>query len=544
MLYERRLTEGKSDQYGRSHGFFIKVRGRTINLEDELFGLDALNHSTWSRFSMEIVADGLRHHLLSSREGVRESESIELLRKYLHGVFNVLRNRYEDWLEAEQNGIDIRYLLNSGPSAFVTEPIIESVQTVVESGRESYYFASPTLSAGQDKAEWLEQFSKSIEDGLVSQVLFERTGLYDRAVRYYPDTRKLIINEEHPFVEKLVASGRNRTPATLFGSSELLIDALLQDSGLAQAVVIDFLSNRDKVLRVVAGDEPSTAAEVIRLLKSALTHDTALERAVGMAFRVLGFEYERRGGNAGGADGVLYARLGRSTGNDELSDFKVVYDSKQTNSISVPADKISLASLEEFRIEEQAQYGFFLAVRYDGEDNPDSKLNRMIRTAAQEGKRLTILRVSDLQKLVELHYRYGVTLSQMRELFENCHSPLEVTEWLAKLEHELTTLEPRVPLQRLLETLERAKQDELETPTVTAARLMDPELKKFKPERLTASLEAVQVIAGRRWIEVDSGTRSVRLHGTAGQVVAEVERNLRDMFGVDATDRPEISGKP
>ena len=44
-LYEKRITESKSEQYGRSHGFFIRVRGRVINLEDELFGLDALNHA-------------------------------------------------------------------------------------------------------------------------------------------------------------------------------------------------------------------------------------------------------------------------------------------------------------------------------------------------------------------------------------------------------------------------------------------------------------------------------------------------------------------
>ena len=64
-LFERALTTGKSDQYGRSHGFFVRVRGRVINLEDELFGLEALNHAAWARFAMEIDADGLREHLLS-----------------------------------------------------------------------------------------------------------------------------------------------------------------------------------------------------------------------------------------------------------------------------------------------------------------------------------------------------------------------------------------------------------------------------------------------------------------------------------------------
>src|SRR5207247_7631314 len=96
-IYVDRLTQGKSDQYERSHGFFVRVRGRVINLEDELFGPDVLNHAAWSRFAMEVDADGLREHLLSSREGVRESSAIAMLREYLHGVFNVCRQAFDDW---------------------------------------------------------------------------------------------------------------------------------------------------------------------------------------------------------------------------------------------------------------------------------------------------------------------------------------------------------------------------------------------------------------------------------------------------------------
>src|SRR5690349_6540078 len=111
----------------------------------------------------------------------------------------------------------------------------------------------------------------------------------------------------------------------------------------------------------MAGDQPSTALEVIRQLQAAMTHRTALEGATGMAFRVLGFEYEKRGGNKGGPDGVLYARLGRATG-PALADYKVVYDTKQSNSPTVAASKIDLGTLEDFRQMESAPFGFFLAV--------------------------------------------------------------------------------------------------------------------------------------------------------------------------------------
>ena len=82
-IYEKTLTGGKSDQIARSNGFFVRVRNRVINLEDELFGLEAQNHSAWSRFALEVDADGLRDHLLSSREGVRESDATRAFRQEL-----------------------------------------------------------------------------------------------------------------------------------------------------------------------------------------------------------------------------------------------------------------------------------------------------------------------------------------------------------------------------------------------------------------------------------------------------------------------------
>ena len=57
-IWGNQLTTGKSEQFGRSHGFFVRVRRRVINLEDELFGIEAVNHAAWSRFALEVHADG------------------------------------------------------------------------------------------------------------------------------------------------------------------------------------------------------------------------------------------------------------------------------------------------------------------------------------------------------------------------------------------------------------------------------------------------------------------------------------------------------
>lgn len=45
-LYEDSLVGGKAEDVGRSHGFFVMVRGRLINLEEPLFGTSPLSHAT------------------------------------------------------------------------------------------------------------------------------------------------------------------------------------------------------------------------------------------------------------------------------------------------------------------------------------------------------------------------------------------------------------------------------------------------------------------------------------------------------------------
>ena len=532
-IYQNRLTDGKSDQYGRSHGFFVRVRGRVINLSDELFGLDALNHSSWSRFVLEVEADGLRDLLLSSREGVRETDAIFRFRKYLHGIFNLCRRAYDDWAEKEIAGLDLESLLRDAPSLYITEPVIGGVRRAVQSGQESFYVSAPDIPEGDDREAWVDAFAADATESPVVQVLYESTGKYDRALHYVPDGRTLVMNTDHPFVDKLISSSRNRGTATLFGSAELMLDLLLQEHGLSPADVIDLLENRDRVLRLLAGDHPSTAAEVLRLLDVANRNETALERAVGAAFRVLGFEYERRGGNIGGTDGVLYARLGR--GSDSLADYKVVYDAKQTSHPTVPADKIDISSLDDFRRVEDADFSFFLAVGYAAESQSGGKLNRKV-IAATTGKApvpLTMLRLKDLRRIVELHYRFGVTLTRLRSLFAEAHTVPQVETWVQALEDELANLERQVPLQRLLDGIEDTKLDELARPNVYTVRATDPALKQFEPERLITALQAVETIVGRRWLEVEK-SGDVRLHHTASQIVAEVERHLLDLFGVDA----------
>lgn len=98
-VYDSLLTTGgsSSGEY-RSHGFFVYVRGRLVNIEDEYFGIDRnlLRHGTFSRFRMVVNVDRLDEELRSSRETVREGELLLLTRKTLQAVFNFARQESEE----------------------------------------------------------------------------------------------------------------------------------------------------------------------------------------------------------------------------------------------------------------------------------------------------------------------------------------------------------------------------------------------------------------------------------------------------------------
>ena len=524
IIYENQLTTGKSEQLGRSNGFFIRVRKRVINLEDELFGIQQPNHAAWSRFSLDVNAEGLREHLLSSREGVRDSSQIQEFREYLLKVFNQCRYAYEEWNRKTNEQLDISALLSDNPSTHVTEPLFRSVRKTTETGLESFYIDSPKGLKEENRTEWLEEYESEVSERPFEETNFVNHGPNAPALRYDPNTRKLAVNSDHPFVDKLTSGNKNRDPAKLFASSEVLLEGQLQENGVNPAVINSFLIDRDRTLRLTAGDTPPTAIQVLRLLTIANQDRNTLEKATGAVFRVLSFEYERKGGNAPGSDGVLDARLGRH--GDKLANYKLVYDAKQTDHPTVPADKVDLASLEDFRKQEHADFGFFIAVAYAAEAEPKGALNR--RIDSEIGRNLTLLKIKHLDRLVRLHYRYGVTLTKLRSLFESACTVTQVNEWLDNLETDLIK-QGEVPLSVLLRGLEEEKNDPKATPNIHAVRAKLPQLQHFEPEHLIARLKAVESIVGPRWIEVDLSSKNVLMHQTADQILKELERNFDDL---------------
>ena len=519
-IYREQLTTGKSSQVGRSHGFFIKVRGRVINLNDELFGLDVLNHAAWSRFIMVVSADGLRDYLQSSREGVRYSPAIELFREYLHFKFNECRNIYTKQLERDLIGIDLERLLEETPSSLIRIPLLDTVRAqLLDPSKETYYIRTPLFANDEEKDEWLKGLDTAFDKGILESVTYESHGPYAKLAEYDPKLRKLVVNDDHPFVTQMSRGNRDNGPVTLFAQAEVLLEVLMRDYGLDPRTTINLMLSRDRALRSLTGYGPVLAAEAMRLLGVANQDETAMERAVGYAFEAMGFVYTKRE-RVGGHDGIADARLGLR--GEEYASYRIVFDAKTTSGPSVAANAIPFSRVQQFKADENADFAIVVAKAFDGETNPDSSANR----SAQNGK-ISLIKTEDLKKLLELHLRHGITLIRLRELFQDRFTVIETHGWIEDLESELAQPSRHIPVLELLKTLEDLKKDRGAPPTVYAARERAERLNGFNARDLYAVLDAVSTIVGRGWIHVKSDG-SVFLDQSPEQIVAEVDRAFKE----------------
>ena len=139
------LLTGKSDEISRSHGFFVYVYGRLLNVADGHFGIspDELRHGTFGRFRLVINMDGLDQGLRSNRETIVEGPLLETAQDVLRAIFNAVRPTIETHDDGEQPGAKLARKLAASPASLSRSPIVELARAVAEGVTKSRYLIVP-----------------------------------------------------------------------------------------------------------------------------------------------------------------------------------------------------------------------------------------------------------------------------------------------------------------------------------------------------------------------------------------------------------------
>jgi len=463
-LYEDSLLDGKSSGLGRSHGIFLMVRERLVNLDDPLLGMEAFSHGAFNRSRIVIHADELDENLTSTRESIKESEPLRQLKAYLKSKFNNEVKKFhfdEENRESREKSISYRLLQTS----------------FTQSKRPLYIFAqkffngdiiNPILIEKPPtnlKSELLNRLKEEVssEDSIIKNVEWSALNSSDPIAKLDLVQGKMKINMLHPYIANYhEAYKKNTLPIEYIAITEVLTEAHLYELGIDESKINAIIRRRDETLRKLSLSDRVGAPLVAQLLTDAIVDPTGLEDAVYKAFLALGFEATKIGGN-GKPDGKADAILGFS-GSERNNNYSLTYDAKSTKKDKIQAATAKLSGIKRHQTDYNADFSVVIAIDYAGADDSESAISK----EAKEQK-VTVMRAKDLLRLTLLVAPKQVGLSKLRDLFEKCHSPSEVTEWVDQIQDEEIEVPP---VKEILETIYDLQKNDTEPPEIAAVRMV------------------------------------------------------------------------
>lgn len=465
----RDLLTGKSDELGRSHGFFVYVLGRLINVEDGHFGIppDELRHGTFGRTRVVVNMDGLDDFLQSDRERIRQGPVLSQAQNILRGIFNVLRTYLAKADSEEDPSTKLIRSLAGSSSSVSRRPIVEVARAALEGKFKSRYVAVPPSTTSGEREALVAELEKRIEtpEAFVTSVEFFWDAGADLGIAIYDaKTGILRINGFHPFVGAFFEEFESKAsglPLKLFAMAEVLLEAQLHQEGYKQSDVDAVMLSRDQYLRDVAqGSGRRTALTVSRALHDARNDEDKLEQELVAAFTSLGFDAVRDGRD-GKADGIARAHLGADEKGPRRYSVTLEAKSKRTDGKRVSAATVNVAIIAEHRDEYLSDHAIVVGPSFattKGDEASIAKLidnDRELTKGNGQPKTITLITVDDLARLVRLAPVKGLGLSKIRSLFTDCRLPEECREWIDKLEQSHPK---RPPYKQIVETIHQLQQ--------------------------------------------------------------------------------------
>jgi len=296
------LLGGKSEDLGRSYGFFVIVRGRLINEEDARFGLHELSHQTFNRFKAVIEADDLDDAITAPREGIGDSILKDKIMKVLNEVFNEARERYEKYIvELEEEAKKKKeYERNWVPERLVEYPVADALSVSVndQSGSEAdeswfYLDIDPT----KDVSELIRTLYISAPRTQKYKYIYTKKGRAERLASFNPESFIFSVNEDHELIKAYMGDPIAKRLLEDIVIGEALFEVYLREAGIRPHIIGEVLEKRDFLLRGLARDQLSSLSAISEFLRNSANNEYDLEIALISAARALGFVAKHIGGS-------------------------------------------------------------------------------------------------------------------------------------------------------------------------------------------------------------------------------------------------------
>ena len=417
------------------------------------------------------------------------------------------------------------------PASLTARPIFSILTEALGGRAKPRYFEIPKHLPKAKRDELLASFEHPDADGfrLVENAELAVLAPQDGIARYDASSRILRINTMHPFVAHFLnefQSSVRSLPLELFAMSEVLLEAHLYQTVSEEARVQEVLERRDQLLRHLAKSTGRKNAFIIAQdLEEAACDKTALERELVNAFSSLGFEAIPHGG-PGKPDGSATAHL--SASQTSLRSYRVSLESKSKENPDgkVSAKTVNVSAIARQRDDFNCEHAVVVGPDFPASNDGKSALEKEIVAAkGQPDRTITLIRVSDLARLVCIQPQKRIGLDKIRELFVECRMPEQSAEWISKLE-SLQVNEP--PYREILEAILAVQKSEPDTQV--AYGKLRTELRhlknlNMKDDELRAICQAMMRLAGTGYIYASD--TSVELNQKPDKVLDAI-RSLED----------------
>ncbi len=534
-LYEDSLVDGsKATVLGRSHGIFLMVRGRLVNLDDPLLGMEAFSHGAFNRSRIIIHADELDDNLASTRESIKESHPLHQLKDYLKKKFN---NEVRDFHFQEENRKDREQSISYRMS-----------QTALTlSKRPLYVFAVKFFNNEISNPLLIEKPQEDMKETLLAELKNDLTGeetiikdvewiilqSSDPIARLNLSTGKIKINLLHPYIANYMDSYKNTLPLQFIAITEVLTEAHLYEIGIDESQVNNIMRRRDNTLRELSMSDREGAPAVAQMLKDALADPTGLEDAVHKAFLALGFESTIIGGK-GKPDGKAEAILGYSS-SEQNENYSLTFDAKSTMKDKIQAKTTHLATINKHKDDYIADFAVVVAIDFEGANDLQSTISV---TANQQ--KITVMRATDLMRLLLLSAPKQIGLQKIKKLLESCYAPSDVSKWIDDIQNESIEIGP---IKELLDTIYELQSKDTEPPELAGIRqqlnlkLSGGNISKVKIKSIMESLKTlapgfISVEEERIGIQGTPDKVMTVISGVTNDVPNELQKLYLDAFSL------------
>ena len=426
-LYRESIAKGKSEDMGRSNGIFLKVRERLINLEDPLLGMAPLQHGAFSRTRIIVNADDLDTYLTSGRESIQDGPHLDDLRSFLNSFFySVIKPQWDiDTGPGQVAGLAFHKLL-AGSGNLTRIPLSQVVKRVASDQHNDLILnrISPTLASD---AAFVQSIENDLFDdkGIVKRIEQDYLGPEEPVAILDYKEKMIKINVAHPFIASMQEEISHSRSIEVIAITEILTEAQLIEAGYRQDEVRAIMDKRDKTLRTLSYGERLSATNLAIMLEDAVNYEKPLETVLCECFRSLGYEVQKICG-PGEPDGVAVACLGYRRQQD--CKYKICLDAKSTLSAKVQTGNVHLDAAIIHQDDHDADYVVIVGKDFDGSEVSSSLINKASRKL-----QITCMRAKDLSRLLFLASPKMLTLDDIKNMLDTCHTPDEVKKWIDEL---------------------------------------------------------------------------------------------------------------